>query len=168
MKKTLFAIAITALISSQTFAAPSTGGTARYEYQEFNKPDGSTVVLKRDLSKAHAQAKPDVSCQRYIGPYPTYGTAISGEFWVAYGPYTTTCRGTHQAGFTAANLPLLIQFQRLDEDTGRWRTVDISYMGYINEYGQPSGTYRILVAGQGGVSNDNPQAWTLNVTTPTN
>lgn len=112
------------------------------------------------FAEPQAQAAAVSRCTRYDGPFPVSGTNAPNYLAVAYGPYTTSCTGTHQAGLSAGSLPMTIILQSLIG--GSWTTIASSTSGYVGSYGLAPGTYRWEVINTGTSS----VSWTLNVTTP--
>jgi hypothetical protein len=112
------------------------------------------------FAEPQAQVAAVSRCTRYDGPFPVSGTDAPGYDTVAYGPYTTSCTGTHQAGLSAGSLPMTIKFQVLSG--GAWLNVTSSTSGYVGSSSRAPGTYRWVIQNTGTAS----VSWTLNVTTP--
>ncbi|WP_440027522.1 hypothetical protein [Chromobacterium amazonense] len=153
-------------VTVPTIAVAAPESIESSQLKEFIKPDGSKVLLKQSLKNPVVTGigDPNSPCPRSIGPYPVSGSIPNqGDYWIAFGPYTTTCRGTHQAGFTVGNIPLSIRFEKQDF-TGKWVLVSNSNYGYLNTV-QSGGTFRFLIGAYGPADQQN---WTLNVTYPNN
>lgn len=140
-----------------TLLATTAHASEAYPPITVQRPDGSQAVLKY---KPTARWQPEQRCQNYNGPYTVYGGRLTAqEYTIAYGPYSTNCTGTHQFGFTSANVPGRIELQRLMGS--EWVYVGDSSYGDLNAYGQPAGTYRVRV-----LPHQTIDSWALNVTTP--